>query len=424
MEQTPKPSDPEAPSIAENSTKQILRTIQQFCGPRAHLTVSRIWVELTGDWAAGVVLSGLIHYSGEATDPDGWFYKTYEDWHREFLLTKNQVGRVVRQFKEAGFLEVKLSKVDGAPVLHYRLLPDRLIEWMDAGGFPGSGGCGNGFLLSRNGFLLSRNGFAGKGKTMTLKEKNNSQDAITTTTNLTNLSGSLTDPPSESSVLKKNIFTTIPPLKVPPKQSDPSPDIGLALEESSFEDTPEPECADQEDTGAQAGCPILDIQTSESEKADLGDVLRLHQAAKGSKRPNRHDRRLMSEWLEAREEEREEVLGALEVFLGDDYWRKSRFPLGAFRAQFSKYLARWRAAQVVEGVETPVELTHSASAEGGVPLPTREVRQGPQKAPERENRFPEQVRLSNGFFMARRWNVGVRFGMAPSWRGCSRTLIL
>jgi hypothetical protein len=109
-----------------NSQKQALRMHlnaikKQLRSPVAFYVVL---AEVGGSAAAGLFLSQTLYWTARTSDPDGWFYKTREDWTREIGLTRTQQEGVRRLLRARGFL--RESRRGIPPTLYYRLDLDRL----------------------------------------------------------------------------------------------------------------------------------------------------------------------------------------------------------------------------------------------------------------------------------------------------------
>ncbi len=107
-----------------------------------------------GSAGAGLFMSQLLYWVGKQADGDGWIYKTMEEWQEETCLTRFEVERARRRWRE---LEVLEEKYEGLPRrLWYRLNLDRLKELLemdmayhnmenkDSDGDGGCGACGCG----------------------------------------------------------------------------------------------------------------------------------------------------------------------------------------------------------------------------------------------------------------------------------------
>jgi hypothetical protein len=83
--------------------------------------------------------------------------------------------------------------------------------------------------------------------------------------------------------------------------------------------------------------PIPPTESSQN-KTDPKEFIWQYQRGKGIGSIRAVDRAAMAEFLDSTQESSFEVMAALDEFLRDDYWRKQKFPLAAFRKQYSKYL--------------------------------------------------------------------------------------
>jgi hypothetical protein len=88
-----------------------------------------------GDQAAILFFATALQWAQWAEqNRDGWFYKTADEWTRDFGITRNQLPRIIQKVAPFG-LECKLKRVNGAPALHFRidwdLLNEKLTEVSD-----------------------------------------------------------------------------------------------------------------------------------------------------------------------------------------------------------------------------------------------------------------------------------------------------
>lgn len=110
--------------------KDIFDLIARLSGSGNILAVPRMFCEMTGSLESGVLLSQIVYWADKGSDPDGWFYKSYVEWHQDSFLSEYQVRKGVRAFEKAGLLETKLKKVQGSPTLHYRINKRVFSEWI------------------------------------------------------------------------------------------------------------------------------------------------------------------------------------------------------------------------------------------------------------------------------------------------------
>ena len=113
---------------------EVTAMFNRFAGQSATLVIPRPYIDLCeGDHLAALLLSQILYWSDRTSDPDGWFAKSYADWHDEVALTERQIKRIVSgddRRKQKGFsldtvgVKTKLARSDyyqGAATLHYRV---------------------------------------------------------------------------------------------------------------------------------------------------------------------------------------------------------------------------------------------------------------------------------------------------------------
>ena len=65
----------------------------------------RIFAQITGSACAGLFLSQAWYWSTRTSDPDGWFWKTGQEWEEETVLTVKQQRAVRKKLVELEILE-------------------------------------------------------------------------------------------------------------------------------------------------------------------------------------------------------------------------------------------------------------------------------------------------------------------------------
>jgi|GEM_PF-4899921 len=111
----------------------VTRLFTSFAGKENQLVIPRPYINFCkGDILAALLLSQILYWSDRTDDQDGWFSKSYGDWHTELGMTEYQIKRAIHGDKRSkeGFhglasvgveTRLKPSKhYGGAPVLHYR----------------------------------------------------------------------------------------------------------------------------------------------------------------------------------------------------------------------------------------------------------------------------------------------------------------
>ncbi len=105
---------------ATPSYTNVKALIKQFTGQANTLVIPRPFISFTGDHLAALMLSQILYWSDKTTDPDGWFYKTADEWEMELGMSAFQIKRAATVLAQFG-VETKLRKIAGAPRMHYRI---------------------------------------------------------------------------------------------------------------------------------------------------------------------------------------------------------------------------------------------------------------------------------------------------------------
>lgn len=80
---------------------------------------------IAGSLTATVMLSQALYWSKRTKDPDGWFYKTREEWTEETGMTRREQETARASLRESGFWEEKLQ---GQPAQLYFRVNFELLE--------------------------------------------------------------------------------------------------------------------------------------------------------------------------------------------------------------------------------------------------------------------------------------------------------
>lgn len=118
---------------------QIFDLIRKLTGRDSVIVIPRVFISLLdGDYAAAGVLNQVLYWSDRTSDPDGWFYKSYEEWYAETGLSQYQINRAINGDKRRKSgkptlasigVKTKLKKSPkGAPTVHYRLDREAFVE--------------------------------------------------------------------------------------------------------------------------------------------------------------------------------------------------------------------------------------------------------------------------------------------------------
>jgi 5-methylcytosine-specific restriction endonuclease McrA len=87
----------------------------------------RLFAEVAGSAEGGVFLSQLYYWSNRTSNPDGWIYKTANEWHDETRLSRRCLEAIRKGLKSKGVIREKLAgvpatvhyKIEWAPLFHY-----------------------------------------------------------------------------------------------------------------------------------------------------------------------------------------------------------------------------------------------------------------------------------------------------------------
>ncbi len=111
----------------------ITDLFRQFAGQVNTITIPRPYIDLCGgDHLSALLLSQILYWSDRTEDADGWFSKSYTEWHDELAMTQYQITRAINgdkrsknstRLKDLGVESaLKPSRHhSGAPTLHYRV---------------------------------------------------------------------------------------------------------------------------------------------------------------------------------------------------------------------------------------------------------------------------------------------------------------
>jgi hypothetical protein len=108
---------------------QFKTILKELIGNENTLSNNVLFIDFCGGMhGKAQFLSQLFYWQGKSKRADGYFYKRYEEWEAEIRVPKHSLMRYSKDFQEAGFLETKIKKANGFPVVHYHLDVDRLLQ--------------------------------------------------------------------------------------------------------------------------------------------------------------------------------------------------------------------------------------------------------------------------------------------------------
>jgi hypothetical protein len=104
---------------------------------RRPIAFHRAFADLAGSAAGGLFLSQLFYWSDKGTDPDGWIYKSIEEWREETCLTRYEQEAARKILTASGILETERR---GMPRrLFFRLNMERLACLLESASKPVAG---------------------------------------------------------------------------------------------------------------------------------------------------------------------------------------------------------------------------------------------------------------------------------------------
>ena len=113
-----------------NNRDYIASIISKFSGQNNVIPIPVVYLEITEDYPSAALLNQMIYWSDRTKRKDGYFYKSYQEWHEELYLSEYQVRRATNKLKALGLVETSLKKANGAPTLHYKVDTKEVSEWI------------------------------------------------------------------------------------------------------------------------------------------------------------------------------------------------------------------------------------------------------------------------------------------------------
>lgn len=109
----------------------IFNLLKDTFGQNNLLTVPILLVKkLKGDHCAALFLGQLIYWTGKGANPDGWIYKSYQEWEEELFIKKDKAMAIKKKLEELNLITTMVKKIGNTPVLHYKVNQENLIEFL------------------------------------------------------------------------------------------------------------------------------------------------------------------------------------------------------------------------------------------------------------------------------------------------------
>lgn len=90
----------------------------------------RVYATIAGSASAGLFLSQAMYWDLRTNDPQGWFYKTYEEWTSETALNRYELDKIRHHLTSINILETQLKSSPAR--LYYRINHKVLNNFLDA----------------------------------------------------------------------------------------------------------------------------------------------------------------------------------------------------------------------------------------------------------------------------------------------------
>ena len=84
---------------------------------------------LDDDFAECAIFSQCVYWNERTDDEDGWFYKSYQDWHKECRVKERTCRRKLENLKERGWIQTEVRQdYRSQNQLYVRVCGDKWIE--------------------------------------------------------------------------------------------------------------------------------------------------------------------------------------------------------------------------------------------------------------------------------------------------------
>lgn len=111
------------------SKNRVFHLLSLFIGQSNVLTVSVALIDLTGDHTSALFLSQCAYWASRTDNPDGWFFKTHEQWFKELRFTPDMVRRAAAVCAPFG---VEMARRGAGGKNHFRVNEETLIAALES----------------------------------------------------------------------------------------------------------------------------------------------------------------------------------------------------------------------------------------------------------------------------------------------------
>jgi 5-methylcytosine-specific restriction endonuclease McrA len=106
-------------------SERTMKALQELLEPQHPIAFHRLFAVIAGGALPGLFLSQAWYWSQRTEDPEGWFYKTMEEWTQETGMTRREQEHARSALRQTTFWEEQRR---GAPAqLYYRIVPQNLL---------------------------------------------------------------------------------------------------------------------------------------------------------------------------------------------------------------------------------------------------------------------------------------------------------
>lgn len=108
----------------------IIRLTQEISGQKSMVGIPRIYIKITKNLSIGGVLSQVVFWGGKTDRPDGFFYKSGEQWLKELELSYHQITQMTNRLVDWGLIEKQDLPHNRTHKMHYRPLMPNIVQWI------------------------------------------------------------------------------------------------------------------------------------------------------------------------------------------------------------------------------------------------------------------------------------------------------
>jgi hypothetical protein len=115
----------------DSESKNALIKLVKSLLPGKHNTIPLslpVAQALGGDLESAIIFSQCMYWSERTDDPDGYFYKCYDEWYEETTIKERTCRDRIKKLEARGWIHTLIMHVHNVPKLHIKVLPENFIE--------------------------------------------------------------------------------------------------------------------------------------------------------------------------------------------------------------------------------------------------------------------------------------------------------